>query len=246
MASFNDHFSSVAASYAAYRPRYPQTLFTWLATLVEERERALDVGTGNGQAAVMLAPHFRKVIATDASAEQIAHARERAGVRYQVAAAHESGLPDASVDLVTAATAAHWFDHALFNAEVVRVLRPGGVLAIWHYLDATVDERIDAILLDFRKLIAPHWPLGRMHVEDGYSTLPFPFPDMGPLPAFACHMHWTADQLLGYVATWSALPKAREVLGKELMVPFAWEVREAWGEGTREVLFPISMRVGRK
>ena len=71
---FPDHFSDVAHRYSRYRPRYPSDLFEYLASLSGGRDLAWDCATGNGQAAVALAGHFDKVIATDASAEQLAHA----------------------------------------------------------------------------------------------------------------------------------------------------------------------------
>src|SRR5690606_37365985 len=74
MGGFADHFSGHAALYAARRPRYPDTLFGWLAAQSPARERAWDAGCGSGQAALGLAAHFDQVIASDPSAEQIAEA----------------------------------------------------------------------------------------------------------------------------------------------------------------------------
>ena len=74
MREFKDHFSALARDYASYRPRYPATLFADLARAAPGRERAWDCATGSGQAAGGLAAHFREVVATDASAAQIAEA----------------------------------------------------------------------------------------------------------------------------------------------------------------------------
>ncbi|HEY2140100.1 MAG TPA: hypothetical protein VGH00_08465, partial [Chthoniobacterales bacterium] len=63
---FKDHFSKQAEGYAKFRPRYPQELFRYLATIAPRRELAWDCATGNGQAAVELAEVFDRVIATDA------------------------------------------------------------------------------------------------------------------------------------------------------------------------------------
>lgn len=123
---FKDHFSTIASSYAAFRPEYPPELFAWIASLVATRQRAWDVGTGNGQAAIGLAGHFEEVIATDASAEQIALAKLRERVTYRVAPCDASGLATGSVDLVTSAAAAHWFPYEAFHAEVRRVARDKG------------------------------------------------------------------------------------------------------------------------
>ena len=71
------------------------------------------------------------MIATDASAEQIALATPASNVEYRVAPAEASGLGDAAVDLVSVAQALHWFDLDAFYAEVRRVTVPGGVIVAW-------------------------------------------------------------------------------------------------------------------
>lgn len=86
---------------------------------------------GNGQAAEALAPHFKSVHATDASAKQIAEARPIANIRYAVEPADLCSLKNNSADLVTVAQALHWFAHDNFYAEVKRVLKPGGIFAAW-------------------------------------------------------------------------------------------------------------------
>jgi methylase of polypeptide subunit release factors len=72
---FKDHFSRHAADYAKFRPRYPNELFAYLASISPSHERAWDCATGNGQAAGALAAKFHSVIATDGSAKQIENAR---------------------------------------------------------------------------------------------------------------------------------------------------------------------------
>lgn len=81
---FKDHFSGHAADYTRYRPTYPPKLFTWLAQQAPARTLAWDCATGNGQAALGLAAYFDAVIATDASANQIAAASAHSRVRYAV------------------------------------------------------------------------------------------------------------------------------------------------------------------
>src|SRR5215470_15770711 len=130
---FKDHFSASAAGYATFRPKYPAELFDFVAALPERRRVAWDCATGNGQAALPLAERFDRVVATDASAEQIAHATPHPRVSYGVGLADESGLDGESVDLVTVAQALHWLALDRFFAEVRRVVVEGGVLAVWCY-----------------------------------------------------------------------------------------------------------------
>ncbi len=111
---FKDHFSGHAGQYARFRPQYPEALFSYLALLAPARELAWDCATGNGQAAIGLAAHFERVIATDASSQQIESAEPHSRVEYRVAPAENSRLPADSVDLVTVAQAVHWFDVPAF------------------------------------------------------------------------------------------------------------------------------------
>ena len=76
---FHDHFSTVAGRYADFRPSYPQALFDYLATLAATDSMVWDCACGNGQASVDLASRFHRVIATDASKEQIASASRMRG-----------------------------------------------------------------------------------------------------------------------------------------------------------------------
>src|SRR5438094_3844583 len=110
MTTFKDHFSGHAADYAKFRPNYPSKLFDYLASISPERELAWDCATGNGQAAVGLAERFAKVIATDASAQQIESAQPYPRISYWVAPAEASRIDPDSVDLILVAQALHWFD----------------------------------------------------------------------------------------------------------------------------------------
>src|SRR5438046_8672445 len=107
MTAFKDHFSGHAADYARFRPNYPPQLFNYLASISPEQELAWDCATGNGQAAVGLAEHFAKVIATDASARQIESAQPHPSISYGIAPAEASGIDAESVDLSLAAQALH-------------------------------------------------------------------------------------------------------------------------------------------
>src|SRR5919107_2587799 len=100
---FADHFSRIAASYAAYRPHYPEELFSWLASVAPTRDRAWDCGTGNGQAAAALSRQFAHVVATDPTAAQIASAKREPGISYAVMTAERPAIASRAVALVTVA-----------------------------------------------------------------------------------------------------------------------------------------------
>src|SRR3954468_12886804 len=107
--SFKDHFSRLAAEYAAFRPTYPPALFEYLAQLCPRHRIVWDCACGTGQASVALPEHFDAVIATDASQQQIAAAAPHSHVTYRVAKADDSGLGSKSVVLLTVLQAFDWF-----------------------------------------------------------------------------------------------------------------------------------------
>ncbi len=245
--SFKDHFSARSADYAAYRPTYPDALVDYLAGLCAATDLALDAGCGTGQLSVLLARRFRRVIATDASAQQIDKAEAHPSVEYRVAPAERSGLPDASADLVVAAQAAHWFDLPAFYAEARRVGKPGAVLALVTYGVIEADAEIDAAIQHFyRHVVGPYWPPERRHVEEGYRSLPFPF-DEWAAPPLAIETQWNASDLIGYAETWSAVRGAEKALGRAPIEAFGRSLMQAWGDPDRRrtIRFPLSLRVGR-
>jgi SAM-dependent methyltransferase len=240
---FKDHFSRHAADYAKFRPRYPKGLFRWLASIARANELAWDCATGNGQAAAELAEVFERVIATDASEKQIANAEPHERVEYWVATAEASGLESQSVDLVTVAQALHWFDQAKFDTEVRRVLKPGGVVAAWAYKLATISPTIDAIVNHYySEVVGPYWPVERVLVEK-FEELPFGF-DQISLAPFEMTAEWNAEQLLGYLGTWSATQRFVAAEKRDPLEEVEEELRRVWGEESRPVVWPLTVKVG--
>jgi SAM-dependent methyltransferase len=243
------HFSIVARAYANCRPRYPDELFTYLVTLCRRHELAWDCAAGSGQATLPLAQSFRRVVATDASKAMLAMAPPHPAIAYCVATAESSALRSASADLVTVAQALHWLDLEPFYLEVERVLISGGVLAVWTYGNQILDEpAIDGVLGRFyHEVVGPYWAPERRHVECGYRTLPFPFPELEP-PTFVMEHYWTLPELLGYVGTWSATQRFREVMEEDPVEMLAEELAPLWQapESPRCIRWPLSIRVGRR
>jgi len=245
--AFKDHFSVGSAEYAAYRPHYPPELADRLARLAPATGLALDCGCGSGQLAVLLASRFDRVVAIDASAAQLAAAVPHPRIDYRHAAAETCGLEDRSVDLVTAAQAAHWFDHAAFWCEARRVLRPGGALVLVAYGIIEADGAVGDVLGAFyHDVLGPFWPAERRLVETGYRTLEFPFAEE-PAPSLAMRAEWPLAALLGYVGTWSAVRRATAALGAAPMDELARALAGHWGDPARrrEIRWPLGMRVGR-
>lgn len=243
--SFKDHFSGHAASYAEARPTYPQELFEFLADLSPDRDRAWDCATGSGQAACALSACFDKVVATDASAEQIREARANDGVEYRVAPAEASGLPSDSVGLITVAQALHWFDIEKFFEEAQRVLVPTGVVAFWCYGHCSVAAEVDGLLRDIYTSVDDYWPPERDIVENKYSDIVLPLAEI-TCPSYSMKTEWTVQQIMAYIRTWSASQAAVRETGNDPLAGFAVELERQWGSQSRTVVWPITLRAGRK
>lgn len=245
---FQDLFSSVANLYTRFRPRYPSALFEYLASVTLKKDAAWDCATGTGQAAVALAQHFDQVIATDASAEQIAHAEQHPRVQYHVNPAEKSGLDSGCIDLITVAQALHWFDLPAFYAEAQRVLKPEGVLAVWTYGKMEFDNpQMRSVLGHFYfDTVGPYWPPERKLVEEGYRSLAFPFDEL-QTPAFKIEAAMTLDEIMGYIRTWSATQRYLKEHGHDPVLELEQKMSEIWDDpGLPETVhWPLALRVGR-
>ncbi|KAF3631193.1 hypothetical protein FXO37_28114 [Capsicum annuum] len=90
------------------------------------------------------------------------------------------GADNYSVDLITVATALHWFDLPRFYSIVNRVLRkPGGIIAVWSYATMSVSPEFDPILKSFLDSTQPYWHPNLKLILDEYKALPFPFQSVG-------------------------------------------------------------------
>ncbi|MGN8246055.1 class I SAM-dependent methyltransferase [Cellulomonas soli] len=132
-------FDRGADRYQAVRPSYPADAVAWCVP--EHATDAVDLAAGTGKLTARLAEHGLHVTAIEPSAAmraELLHAVP--GVEARPGSAENTGLPTASADLVTVAQAWHWFDERAAAAEIARVLRPGGTLAVlWNTRDPDVD-----------------------------------------------------------------------------------------------------------
>jgi SAM-dependent methyltransferase len=132
-----DSFQHGADGYDRHRPGYPAETVSWL---FGDAASVLDLGAGTGKLTVELVRLGATVTAVDPSDDMLRVLRARLPhVTTLRGSAEQIPLADASVDLVTVAQAWHWVDPGAASAEVVRVLRPGGRLAlIWNSRDESV------------------------------------------------------------------------------------------------------------
>ncbi|SDM19605.1 Methyltransferase domain-containing protein [Catalinimonas alkaloidigena] len=247
MATFKDFFSQQSATYQKYRPTYPAALFVYLASLTDAHELAWDCGTGNGQAARGLVAQYAHVYATDPSAQQLRQATPHERITYREEKAEHTSLAAASADLVTVAQALHWFAFDRFYAGVKRVLKPGGVLAVWTYGLPAVSPEVDRLVQQFHdQTVGPFWQPENKWVVQGYTTLPFPFEMLTP-PSFRMHRTMTLPDLVGLVASWSAVQRFKAQRGFDPVASLAQELAAVWHDPATpwEATWTLILKVGR-
>jgi ubiquinone/menaquinone biosynthesis C-methylase UbiE len=135
-------FTDRVEDYVRFRPGYPDAVLDVLAARcgLVPGSTVADVGAGTGQLTRLIVARGCRVFAVepnDAMRAALAKAFGRvAAVEAVAGRAEATGLPDASVDVVTAAQAFHWFDVPTARAEFRRILRPGGGVAlVWNIRD---------------------------------------------------------------------------------------------------------------
>lgn len=135
-------FNDVAELYDAVRPAYPDALYDALGSAVGglAAARILDLAAGTGIASRALRRRGADVVALDPGEPMIRQLRAAStGVPVVVGIAEQLPFGDDAFDLVSCATAWHWLDAGRTVAEVRRVLRPGGYLALWWGVNAWDD-----------------------------------------------------------------------------------------------------------
>ena len=149
-------FTDRVDDYARYRPGYPAELITFLHDTcgIAADARVADIGAGTGISSKLLLDAGHPVIAVEPNAAMRQAAdRELSrypGYRSVAASAEQTTLPAASIDLITAAQAFHWFDLDATRQEFRRILSPGGGVALFWNLRA-LDE--SSLLRDYENLL---------------------------------------------------------------------------------------------
>lgn len=154
-------FGSAAARYAAHRPSYPAALFDTVEELAGfplAGARVADVGAGTGIASALLHARGARVVAVEPSEGMAAEFRRRnPGIALVRGDGDRLPLATEGTDLLTYAQSWHWTDPALAGPEALRVLRPGGALAVWSNDPDTDVEWIADQQARIEKHFGPGW-----------------------------------------------------------------------------------------
>ncbi|XP_064643328.1 putative methyltransferase DDB_G0268948 isoform X2 [Lineus longissimus] len=214
--------SNHAASYSKFRPSYPAELLKTILDFLGEKHpppyrHAVDVGCGTGQSTQYLAGSFQQVTGADVSEAQIEEANKNekiSNVTYKVGMDSSIPCDDNSVDLVTAAQAAHWFDFDKFYAEVDRILRPNGCLAIYGY---TVPSIVYGDKTEAASQLLAEFQTNLYRREDGcasderrsihynrFRCQKEPYSENMRVDSLHFELPVTVDWIIGYLTSWSS------------------------------------------
>lgn len=241
-----DLFSEASDNYARFRPSYPDDLITFLVSEAQNFERVWDCATGNGQLAMPLSKHFKKVYATDISQQQMAQAPQKENIAYSLQSAEKTDFPDGFFDLITVGQAVHWFNFDAFYDEVKRTLKPNGLLAIIGYAFPQFPSEIQGIMNHlYRNVVGSFWDEERRFVDGHYQTIPFPFMEL-PTPKFSYSQQWDFEHLEGYISTWSATKKYIKSLNQNPFDAIKFDLKDVLKtRDSFQAVFPILLRLGK-
>lgn len=215
------HWTSknISAAYDAFRPQYPADLFKAVASKSVNKELAVDLGCGTGQAVRGLVNYFQRVVGVDPSATQTGSAFVHPNAKYVIGGGESFAklFPPRSVSCITVAQAVHWFDMPLFIKEVDLSLREDGVLALWNYPLCTIlsNNDVDKCLkeLDGYLMQNHYWPPQRKHVDDNFKHLLPYFDDdrwRKELQSFPQVKKVSLDNFSNYLSTWSGISEHKK------------------------------------
>ncbi|KAJ7771208.1 S-adenosyl-L-methionine-dependent methyltransferase [Mycena olivaceomarginata] len=267
-----------SGSYAASRPTYPRLLYDVVMRFHSEGQhnegsdrwhRAVDLG----QATIELLakddrPGFQSVIALDPSSNMVQVAQEsipepfKSLVEFRQSTAEDlSFIQDGTVDMVTAAQSAHWFDWNQVWPELQRVLKPGGTFAFWGYSEFRLAQHPELTPLitaysqgtDPATSLGPHWEPKRKILDNHFLDVAAPatgWADLTRDVILRKRMTWGGG-LANYLSTYSSLhryhdrfPADRERADGDIATRFRRTLMEA--TASVEVEWPLALVVVRK
>ncbi|RXN29019.1 methyltransferase [Labeo rohita] len=208
-----------ASLYQKYRFDPPDELKDLIIQYLDKKkgkphQLAVDLGCGTGQNSRSLTKYFEQVVGIDVSESQVAEARAVSGfpnLSYRVGTAEELPFPDGSVDLLTAASAAHWFDAERFIKEAIRVLKPRGCLALFGYGDSmdihfeSCGDRLNNIYEDVKQILLPYTSskvnVANSKLKDLFEAIPFP--DKERIEIIPVKLQLSIKAVIGYFETFS-------------------------------------------
>ncbi|XP_006812665.1 putative methyltransferase DDB_G0268948 [Saccoglossus kowalevskii] len=213
--------AAIAEAYRKFRPTYPKGVVDRIISYLGHKKPgphslAVDVGCGSGQSTVILGDYFDQVIGCDVSESQIQEAIDHnlaTNVEYKSGSDRNIPAADHTVDLVTSAEAAHWFNRNQFYKEVDRVLKPNGCLAVYGYgfpklHDNTNGKQLQSIHDDFvYKTLGGFWEDGVKNVEQHYTCFTMPYAESERDDTFSIEIDYSVADFVGYLSSFATYHK---------------------------------------
>ncbi|CAF1035084.1 unnamed protein product [Rotaria sordida] len=255
---FNE--SDHTAIYKAYRTGYPQELYKKILEFYfnttnidfnnDDNDKkiplALDVACGSGQATVDLSYYCHRVIAIDCSENQLKNATLKENIEYHCSNAENlTFLSPNSIDLITVATALHWFDIETFFQQVDRVLKPnGGVLSVWSIGFPLLDNSKAIEILNnlYQNDLHGCWSDKAQLVIDNYETIldTFPYQQTRIKHIITYEREMSILQLVNLIETWSPCQTYRKRHGqdqfKQLLNTLAANFAKCYVESPNDII----------
>lgn len=217
--------NDISKAYASFRPTYPKELFDYIdkSPLLKQKDVAIDVGCGTGQATVPLAQLYKHVVGVDPSSTQIANADPKGhkNIDFLVANADnfDSLIPASvqnKVNFISVFQAVHWFNIPTFAAACHRAAEPKeGTVGLITYKTVQFPDnkqltdsvaQMDAFLHE-----KGYWPAERWHIDEEYATINAKMAENGwnlmASERFDNRAEVTYGHLIAYLKTWSALDR---------------------------------------
>ncbi|HSF81707.1 MAG TPA: class I SAM-dependent methyltransferase [Anaerolineales bacterium] len=200
-------FSSKAERYAKYRWRYAsqsiQTIFE--VTRITKESRVADIGAGTGILTKDFAGKVRQIVAVEPNAEMRRIARreleQHPDIQVIAGRAEATALVGHQIDLITVAQALHWFEPEAARKEFLRIVKPGGWLAILrnygtdHELNEALEKAYPAENDTVALMIGQSQPSSFYYGAGKYQKEDFPF---------TLHAAW--EEFIGALSTASSAP----------------------------------------
>jgi SAM-dependent methyltransferase len=246
-----ERFTDRVADYERYRPGYPRALVARLREIgaLPTPATVADIGSGTGISTALFLDAGCTVFAIEPNAAMRAAAEARlggrAGFRSVDALAEATTLPDASVDLVAAGTAFHWFDRERTRAELARILRPGGCIALfWNTrsLDSAFMRELEAVL---RAHIPEYAATNARERASEASLREFFGAGWIEHAVFPNPLRLDLDALLGRVASSSYSPRAGDPAREKLFADLRALFERRAESGRVTMLYDTHLHLGR-
>ena len=205
-------FSNRVEDYVKYRPHYPEAVISWMRDnyYFDAQWEVADVGSGTGISTELFLRNGNRVYGVEPNAAMREKAEELlagyAGFVSMNGTAEKTGLPDGAVNLVVAGQAFHWFEPDRARAEFVRILRPGGCVAlIWNERKeaSSFEKEYAELILQYagEYKTVNHKNTGTPEMEHFFSPQPY------RLQQFDNEQLFDAEGLRGRLLSSSYVPK---------------------------------------